>query len=200
MKNVYRRYFRVTSGPVMDFISHANEVNDAAHKQYLEILADIGAKLQYYQRDGKLTGILFEGEPDSGVFKKNGQFGWYPKKNCAKGREIHKRLESVETINPSMALKSVGLSTVPVLFTGGRCYWATLTIIPETPPAAYVSVPWYDEDPAELEKYREERSKGTWGDGNLDHLLWQPSEGMEPVKEWELSRAIDEWNEKVKAA
>lgn len=197
MNHVYRRFFRVLTGPLMDAISHANEVNKEARNRYLEILKDIGAQPRYYQRDKKLTGILFDENPDPKVFKSLGRFGWYPKRNCAKGREIHKRLSAVETINPDSALETIGLSTFPVMFYGGKCYYATLTIIPQTPPVAYVGIPWADEDPEELARYEMDRATGRRGDRSLDHLLWKPLDGMEEVKEWEVQKHISEWIERV---
>lgn len=197
--DIYRRYFRVESGPLIDEIKAINKLNEVAHEAYIDILKDVdGATTdRYYHIDNRLTGIMFDSHPDSKVFKKT-KHGWYPKQNCKAGKELVKRLKDVKTRSQANALNVVGLSSGPSLFGGGMCRYSTLAVIPEDPPVIYVSTPWYDEDPSKIEQYKKDKAAGTRGDANFDSILWEPSPDMVEVKKWELDRHIDEWNEKHK--
>ena len=197
--NIYRRYFRVTGGPLVEAVRKAAQVNSAAHSEYQKILAEIGANPAYYQRRQKLVGIIFDTKPDSGIFMRSKGGGWYPKKNCSAGKKLAARIEAVKTIDPQSALKAVGLSDRPTIFFDSKCYWPTLTIIPEASPVVYVSVPWFDADPEKLKQYKSDRAAGICGYANYDAVLWQPTAEMAEIKNWEVDRHIDEWNEKVES-
>lgn len=195
--NVYRRYFRVKTGPLVEAVIEGNNVNSVARESYRSIVEEVGAELGYYQRGQKLVSMIFKGTPDKKRFKQC-DGGWYPKKNCKAGKELAARLEAIETRDLQECLEVVGLSRLPSIFSGGRCYHATLTVIPEKPPIIYVNVPWYDADPDALKLYEKERSNGKHFDSSLDAVLWNPAPEMAEVKGWEVDRHIDEWNEKVK--
>jgi hypothetical protein len=194
--NVYRRYFRITNGPVIDHVSKAIDINTKAHKEYIEILNSFAlAHDGYHHNDRKMVGISFKQTPDRDIFKRT-KNGWWPKKTSFKGREILKRIEEVETVSEKDALQLLGLGRGPRLFKTGLCYFATLTTIPENPPVVYITVPWCDRDPEEVQQYKEQRKNKTSFDANLDALLWTPSPEMEEVKEWEVKKHIDSWNYK----
>lgn len=197
--DIYRRYFKVINGDIIDFIKAANAINKKAREKYMQIAESIGATRKYYHRDERLCGFIFEKAPDSGVFKST-KWGWYPKRNCKKGKELVERLKAVETKDPQEALKLVGLNNSPTLFGAGKCYFPTLIFIPDDTPVVYITVPWYDEDPETLEKYKKENAEGVHYCGNYDAVLWEPTPEMEEVKKWQVERHIDEWNEKAKAA
>lgn len=192
--DVYRRYFRITSGPLLDEVKKIQAITDAAHKEYLKILNEIGAKPEYYFSGGKLIAVEFENEPDRLIYKKSYHCnGWYPKRNKA-GKQILSKFESVHTKDMREALHSVGLPNCKTIFMGSACYSPTITVIPECPPVIYVAVPWYDEDPEKINKYKKERESGKEGNFNYDSLLWDPTEDMQPVKKWEMNQHIVEWN------
>lgn len=197
---VYRRYFRVTDGPIFDHITEAKKINAKANEQYEIILTEIGAELQYYHHGHKMVGLLFEDEPDKSLFKKRKRGGWWPKKNCKAGKELIARIQAVETKDPNDALRLVGLANCPTIFGGTMCYRPTLVIIPEASPVAYISVPWYDESPKKLEQYKKDRSARTHYNANLDALFWEPTPNMEEVKKWEMDKHIEEYNESIKKA
>lgn len=193
--NIYRRYFRVTTGPLMDAIFRHKEIEKQANEKYKAILKEIGAKEEYYVRNGRLDAIIFESKPDERLYKRAGN-GWYPKKNIAFSRDLHKRLSSVKTSDISDCLDVIGLSGTQTLVGGGRCYFPTITLIPwETGKVALVTVPWYDEDPEEIAKYLD---YGTRFCSNLESLLWKPTAEMQEIKEWEAKKEIETWNEKVR--
>lgn len=193
--DVYRRYFRVTSGPLFDAVVAATEVNRSARKEYGKILDSIGAKCdQWYQIDDRLVGLIFGETPDKNLFKKV-RNGWMPKKNNKKAKAIADRIASVKTENINDLLSVVGLSSFPRIFAGGKCYSATLTDIPSDPPVIYVCVPWFDVDPVKLKAYKADKNSR---DSNYEAILWEPPADMEEVKGWEVDKAIEEWNASVK--
>ncbi len=196
--DVYQRYFRIKSGPLVDAVIEANQINADAVIEYQKILKEIGARPEFYHCGGRLVGVNFESRPHSGLFKRQ-TFGWYPKKNCRVGKELAAKIEAVKTKNPKMALKLVGLSDHPTLFGAGRCYSPSMTVIPEKPPVIYISVPWYDEDPDKIEQYKKDHEAGIRSDLNFESILWEPTSEMQEVKRWEVDRHVDEWNEKVRA-
>ena len=198
MRDIYRRFFKITDGPVIDHINEAAKVNDDAHEQYKIILDEVGAKHTYYHRGRKMTAMMFESEPDRNLFKKSGQ-GWWPKKNSKTGKDLNERLDAIVTKDPNEALKLIGLDNNPCVFSGSKCYWPTLIVIPEAKPVVYVTLPWFDADPKEVEQYRQDRDTGICVSRNLDHILWAPSKDMEEIKNWQMDRHLDEWNESVKA-
>jgi hypothetical protein len=175
---VYRRYFRITEGPLVEEYKKTEKINDKAHKEYSEILKEIGAEQRYYHQNFMLTCMLFSVYPDTKIYKRKDS-GWYPKKNCRQGKEIAKRIESVETKNPDSCLEGIGLSyNSPEVFSGAKCYYNTLIVIPENKPVFYVSVPFNNEDKKDI--------------------TWEPSDEMQEVKKWEVEKHIEEWNDKVK--
>ncbi len=195
--NVYRRYFKVAKGPLVDAVVHARQVNKEAWEKYQEILSDIGAKPGYYQTRNCLVAVVFEKEPDRYLYKRSGK-GWYPKRNIKEGRALHERFAAVKTIDEQKCLKEVGLTDNPTIFGSNRAHCPSLTIIPSDTPVLFVLVPWYDEDPEKLARYVKDREKGSHYNGTLDAVLWCPTKDMLEVKEWEYLRSIDEWNESVR--
>ncbi|NCC68654.1 MAG: hypothetical protein EOM14_10780 [Clostridia bacterium] len=196
---VYKRVFKVTSGKIIDAVVEDKAVNDLANKEYRAILEEIGAKLEYYQRDGRMCGIIFEGLPDRKVFKPLNK-GWWPKKNCKAGRELCNKISAVKTVDKRDVLALVGLhGAFPRVISEGKGYYCSLVVIPEEKPVVYITVPWWDEDPDKVSAYKKRRDAGTEGNHNYDAILWEPTPDMEEVKMWELERHIDEWNSALKS-
>lgn len=197
--NKYNRYFRVTEGPLIAAIIEANTVNRAARKLYADILQDIGAQETYLQRDNKLVAVIFDSKPNPNRYKRVDQ-GWYPKRNSTEGRDLHRQFELVKTANVQECLATVGLTTSPTIHdpSKGVCYFAALMVIPSDPVVAYVRVPWYDEDPEVVEQYKADKAAGIRSCMSLDAITWDPTGDMLEVKEWEMSKAIDEWNAGVR--
>ncbi len=198
--NVYRRYFKATSGPMIDKIKESQSINIEANKKFSEILQELGACNEYYHREGKLIAMKFPGNVDQNKYKKMSCGGWYPKRNTKYGRELHKRIDLVATSPETNSLSSIGLTTSPTIFSAGRCYFPSMTKIPSDPMVVFVSVPWYDEDPEAVELYKIDRELGRRGDGNIDAILWQPSDELVEIKEWEVTKAIEEWNQSLKSS
>lgn len=195
---VYRRYFKVENGPVIDAVKEIENINNMAHYEYVKILEEIGAESGYYHRNRKLVSIVFKDGPDPKLYKKKDS-GWYPKKNCKAGKDLALRIESIKTRNPKEALQAIGLSSSPSIFGGGRAHYNSIILIPEVKPVAYISVPWYDEDPDVLDLYKKEKAAGKHYCTNYDSISWAPTSDLVEVKKWQVDRHIDEWNEIVKS-
>lgn len=193
--DVYRRYFRVTEGPLIDAMKDAIEINNRAKREYVNILHKIGAERQYYHIDNRLVAVQFKDEPDRYLYKKCKHGGWYPKRNTKEGKTLHERFKSVKTEADSECLKLVNLSSSPTLAGAGRCYFPTITVLPSEDMVIFISVPWYDEDPDVLAEYVKDKNHM---DRNYDAILWKPSEEMVEIKRWEVEKEIDQWNESIK--
>lgn len=199
MLSVYRRYFRVKTGPLMVAVTKAREINANAHKDYLKLLEEYGAEPQYYTASStnkKLIAMCFESEPDRYLFKKvKRTSGWYPKKNNSHGKQIADRFEAIETRNES-CLDVVDLDNFARITCNGRAYRSVMVVIPSDPVVLYISVPWYDVDPEELKAYKADTTNSY--DHNILAVMWEPDEHMIEVKSWEMDKAITEWNESIK--
>lgn len=194
---IYRRYFKVTEKSFTDLVLEYQKQNLLAHEEYLKILKDIGAKPEYFHMKGKLTGILFDEKPDSTIYKKVGNNSFYPKKNNKQGKEIACLLEKVEIKNIQDLLSVFELSSQPGLFYESKCYYSTLIFIPDKKPVAYITVPWKDEDPQKLKEYKKKKKQESFFDSSLDWLLWKPKKTMKEIKGWEVTKHIEEWNDKI---
>ena len=192
--DVYRKYFKVESGPLFDAVNEARAINAAANEKYKELLEKVGATQQYYQVGNQLTAMTFNEEPDNTLFKRikrcNG--GWYPKKNSKKAKAIADEFEAVNTVDEQDCLSVVGVGGFARIFCASRAHRSTLTVIPSDPIVVFVSVPWYDIDPKELEEYK---ANENYRSQNIDAIMWEAPVEMVPIKKWEIDRAVDEWNE-----
>lgn len=198
--NVYRRYFKVTTGPLIKALKHHREVTKQSHVEYESICTEVGADVgKFYQRDGKLVGFIFSGSPDQEVFKK-GKYGWTPKKNTKRGKAIAKQVAAVKTSDVKDCLKEVGLGNYFArIFTDCRAYGVSIIDIPDSTPWALIAVPWYDENPDVIAKYKDASGSKKHFNANLAAILWEPSADMVELKEWQFNKEISDWNESVKS-
>ena len=196
--SVYRRYFRVTTGPLIAAVKDSIKVNGLAAKQYLKIAKEIGASDTFLHVDNRLTGFIFEGMVDKTLFRQaRNRNGWYPKKTSKVGRNLCKRLKAIETYGEDKLLHSIDIHSKYAFMTSNRMHISTVVFIPTEEIVAFVSIPWKDINPKELEEYKLARAKRKHMSAELDHLLWEPDEHLVAVKEWQCIKEIDEWNESV---
>lgn len=191
--NIYQRYFKVESGDLIADVLESIRINNQANDQYKLILDDIGALPKYYHIDMRVTSICFEITPDTNIYKRTEQ-GWYPKKNTKFGRDLHNKLRKIKVKPIDDSLRIIGLESFPTIIHGHTGYSSTIFYTPSDPIVCYVSVPWYDEDPKVLEEYLTDRNNGISFNCAYDHLLWEPTKDMIEVKEWEVKKAVDDWN------
>lgn len=181
--SLYRRYFRVTEGPLIAAVKEIETFNKAGRAEYEKILIEIGAKLNYYHQGEKLKCFLFDKEPDTKIFKRV-QPGWYPKKTSKVAKAFALRFEAVKIKNPQDAMEVIGLSTNDMMIRDMKIASPQTITIPGDTFTVYVVVPWYDDDP---EKKTTEKL-----------LLWKPAPELNEVKEWEVRKHIEEWNENIR--
>ena len=197
--SVYSRHFKVTEGPIIEEMKRIRLVIKAAQDEYSDIVKDMGADPGYYQRDNELTGVLFtDNKVDRALFKpvgRNGKYGWYPKKTHREGRLWAGRLAAVETAKDEDVLSLAGIPDQDRFFwlcKGGKVYFPTVIHIPK-PLTAVIRVPWYDEDPEKIERYRRD-PEGVECDSIF---LWEPKPEMVEIKEWEFLKLVEEYNTSI---
>ena len=196
--NIYRRYFKITTGPIIDAVTETNRINDAAHEEYIKLCDEVGAKHEYWHNKRHMVGFNFDSPPDERLWKNLGQGRYWPKKNSKWGKDLTKRIEAIKTKSVDSCLEVFGLYDGPTLFGDNKAHYPVLIMLPYAAPIFMVSVPWYDVDTKELEEYKQQHTAGKHYDRNIDSVIWEPTEDMQPIKEWEYHKLIDEWNDHVR--
>lgn len=198
--DVYNRYFRITSGPVLEKAREIEAANLKAMEAVLSFCNEIGAENCFSRRDGVLTGFKFAGTPDQQVWKQPDSFGnYWPRKNSAQGREMLDRIRQLPRLrNITEALKAVGLLIEGPVLISGRNGHACGISGNGTLGVYFVSVPWRDVAQEDLAKYQQEKADGTHWSIVMDHLLWKPTADMVEVKRWEAEKEIEELNARLR--
>lgn len=196
--NIYRRYFKITTGPIVNAVAEADRINDAAHEEYIKLCDEVGAKHEYWHSKRQMVGFNFDTPPDNRLWKTLKQGGYWPKKNSIWGKDLAKRISTIKTKSVDSCLEVFGLHDSPRLFANGHAYWPRLIVLPWDAPIFIVSLPWYDEDLAKLAEYQQKRAAGSYFSIHMDSLLWEPTADMQSIKGWEYYKLIDEWNAHVK--
>jgi hypothetical protein len=195
MSDIYRKYFKIIDGPLIDDLLRIRAVRDAAIKEYVKIMDRLGAKTTTWMESSRgLAGIFFDNRPDDKLFKQV-DGAWYPKQNSKAGKALHAEIRAVVYEHDDNALHVVGLKKGPSLYSNGHVHFINLIVVPSDSPVAFVNMPWRDVDPEKLKKY-------TFGDGDndMDCLLWKPHASMKGIKHWELEKDLDEWNGRERIA
>ena len=187
--SVYKRFFRVTEGPFVSRIDQIFSERDEASKLYEALCKDIGASSAH--AGNVFAGFKFKppGPNDPKNWKLSGSL-WLPKKTTKAGKALQARIDSLPLpAQVQSALLAADLHSGPALVEGNRWYGSTLY---GAAGIWFVCVPWRDEDPEKLEKYRNDRSAGIWMDGCLYHLLWSPPAEFVEVKRWQVEKEYEE--------
>lgn len=198
---IYTRYFRVTGGPLMTKAAEIEAANKVARKAITDFCSDIGAEASQLYSDGRFSGFTFAAAPDMTAWKQPNKLGHYwPRKTSAAGKALLARIETLPRIVPvKMALKVVGLSPdLPVVTHENRWTAPTLAGLADLG-ELFVCVPWRDEDPEKLAAYKAGRKAGKAWSMELDHLCWEPTADLVEVKRWEVEKALEDLNAKIKA-
>lgn len=193
--SIYTRYFRVTSGPLLEMAQKIEEEKINAKVAIRAFMKEIGAK-EFYPR----RGFRFDAPPDPSIWTKRNAYGAHmPKRNTAAGKQMCERIKALPQIpDYTDIIDVVGLQKGPVLFRNRTAYFVTALGIPSKG-VIFISVPWEDIDPRKLEEYQRERAVGDRFSMELEHLAWQPTPEMEEVKRWEVEREIEEINAQIAA-
>lgn len=201
--SVYRRFFRVTEGPMVEEIDRLQDLWAAAAVHAEKLAKQVGGEFQTWESNGGFAGFTFKEAPCQKTYRllKKHRL-WVPRKNTPEGKEVWAAIDQVPLPAPvDSAMKLVDLTpNFPALFHGGKWYAPTLWGFGKPISVWFVNVPWMDVDPAELEAYKIERDAKTRRDTNLDHLSWTVPEGWTEVKHWQVEKEAEEINERRKAS
>lgn len=194
---VYRRYFKVSKGPLIDRISEIKKINEQAHSECMQIIKEVGADSSYFGTRGKIVAFSFSETPCTKTFKKHSCGGWTPKHSTKLGKAIVSKLGAIKSIDEDDALEEVGLHRGPRIFNGFTAHIASLVVIPSEPLVAFVQCPWFDADPEKLAAYKKNKEAGIEYYADFEAIGWVPTDDMDEVKEWEMMRDIDAWNDSL---
>lgn len=200
--SVYKRYFRVTEGLMVDEINRLQDLMSAAAVHADKVAKQVGGDFQTWQSSGNFAGFKFKVAPCQKTYRLLKKHGlWIPRKNTPEGKEVWASIDQVPLPKPvDSALAAADLApNIPALFHGSKWYAPTLWGFGKPVSVWFVSVPWLDVDPEELKAYKTDREARTRRDGNLDHLLWTAPEGWAEVKHWQIEKESEEINARTKA-
>lgn len=199
---IYHRYFRVTTGPLIEAGRALMQRRREAFVVIKAFCAEIGATDAHTYQSGNIAGFDFNIPPDPRVWASPTKSGVYrPRANTKAGRELKARVDALPTApNLTTSISEVGLcNNFPALIHGGMGYSSVAFGAPERG-VMFVKVPWRDIDPQELAEYKQQRASDspTRYSNSLDHLLWTPTADMIEVKEWEVLREVEEINAAIR--
>ena len=201
MKTIYRRYFKVTSGPIAIAAKALVDNHEEVRAKYLEILSGIGAEENYWHSEHRLIGFTPIG--DKSMYRKVKDAGYYPKVKTKESRALRDRLRDVDKLVMRRHGEIMQMANEPSeIFSGMAIHFPTPTILNydnDSPLVVFISVPWYDEDPEVIAEARKNASLGNRLTGEIRALLWEPSTEMKEVKEWEVLKDIENFNNRNKA-
>ncbi len=189
---MYDRFFRIVGAKFIDELEEIYVEKEIRTKQLIALADELGAVATEYP-SGKFAGFSFQNMPDQHLFTKPKGGVCMPRGNTNAGKALLKRLKDLPSSRSLLdAFNSVGLDRgEATLIIGGRVrscglHWFKAAC------TAYVSVPWYDEDPKVVEQYKKDKAKKVCSYMNLDHMLWTPPTDWTEIKEWEMLKEIDE--------
>lgn len=193
--SVYKRYFRVTEGPMVDEIDRLQELLSAAAVHADKVAKQVGGEFKTWQNSGSFAGFTFKAPPCQKTYRLLKKHGlWVPRKNTPEGKEVWAAIDQVPLPDPAeSALKLADLTpNAPALFSDSKWYAPTLWGYGKPVSVWFVSVPWLDVDPEELAAYKKDRAAGSRCDSNLEHLSWEAPEGWVEVKRWQIEKESEE--------
>lgn len=202
MSRSYTRFFRVTSGPLIQALRDRISEMQAGWDAWLRLAEELGAETVMRYDNGRVAGFTFEPgkAPDLKLWKRLDNGCWWPKRNSKAAKDLYDRVAKTQRpVSEQEALKVIGLHTSPVVIEGNRAKLCAVYGYPEEG-RLYVQVPWRDVPAAELDAYRANREAKTHYSMELDHLLWSPTEDMVEIKEWECLRETESLREAERKA
>jgi len=194
--SVYKRYFRVTNGPMVEEIDRLFELRFAASARYKEFGDKYGAtETHSFERSGAFAGFVFNTPPDQAVYRRDAKTRlWLPRKNVPAGKAIWAEINELPKAHTvEYAPRLAGLEPgMPFLTDAGRWYAPSLWGFGAPRNVWFVSVPWMDVDPDKLAAYKADKAEGKRFDRDLDALSWEPPAGWTEVKRWQVEKESDE--------
>ncbi len=191
--NTYRRYFAIKDAATIETIEAIMDEKIAYGKAINEIGKEVGAKQAWQTTEGSFYGFDFEETPDRSLWKQTRhKDAWKPKLSSRAGKALSKRIGDIP--KPRMAEDALEPHGLRGGFSGGMFVGTKVllvTIAGSSEKGWFVSLPWQDRNPAEIEQYKKDREQKKQFDSTLDHLCWTPPAEWEEVKEWQVLKALD---------
>lgn len=202
--SVYRRYFKVPfDSPVHVKLNEIMDQHDAASAAYHRIKNAVGAEsILAHTETMSLEGFCFNPRIEHPDWTKpdrsNGS--QRPRRTTINGKKLWAEIESVPKCeNLYSALELAGLSSSAFGGINIGCTFYRTTLAWRRDTYLFVSVPWMDEDPETLQRYKDGFYE-VWRGGNLNHLLWKPPADWVEVRKWEMDRERDQAKSSQKSA
>lgn len=206
---VIRRYFLINNDSqlVQNLIEGEQRKQESIDK-IAELVKEVGAKDGRYSR-ASLLGFIFDGEPDTKLFKYVNRTGcWYPKQNIKAGKELAARMKNLKIFDPDEELlNAFGLAGgFPLIFGESKGHIATVIKglnterLTELPPLVIVNMPWAEFDEEFTKEIEEYKNATHWSNTSYEYLLQDHAIFGHPdakeIKEWEYLKAVDEYNDR----
>ena len=192
-----RRYFKVESDKANQLLEEHNNKRSEIENKLRELKKDVGAEDVYKNSFGHIIGVSFKDEPDTVKLYKKVEHGlYYPRKNTAEGRELAKKFESIGSVP---FVEKCGILELfnanKSLMSGMTLYSTSVHVIPNQ--AIYISMPWCDVPLEELQRRKEKGQTDTALNSDIDAAAWVKPVELVEVKEWELQKVVDEYNDSL---
>jgi hypothetical protein len=197
-----RRYFLVESKEADELIKNMNEHNEDVRQKVIALREEVGASDIYTDQSyGNIVGVTFDERPDEERLYKRvqGERGlFYPRKNTKEGRELAKKFESIPELMTESTCGILELFDLKGsgMLSGMTLYMPNIHIIPNN--AVYISIPSHDIPLEELERRKASGQTDTNLNSMISSAKWIPPECFTELKEWEVQKAYDEYNESLK--
>lgn len=204
---MYHRYFKVTSGPLIEELIKIREQRNESLAQWKAFALEIGAKEWLLYSNGAFGGFYFETPPDMSIWKQNkGDKGLTPRHSVPSGKELWNRIGKLPRMIPfDNALSAIKLDDCPVIFSDRYAHRCTIFgCFNEN--VFFVKVPWVklsEADEVRFAEYKDNKASEEprlWYESEFDHLMWTPHDSLVEVKEWEVLKWKDEQEQQSKAA
>lgn len=151
------------------------------------------------ERSGSIVGVRFNERPDEdNLYKrvKGERNMFYPRKNTKDGRALAKKFESIPYFIREVDCGILELfDAEQSMLSGMSLYESCVHIIPDT--AIYVSMPCHGIPLEELERRKAEGQTDTNLNSMISSAKWVVPDELTEVKEWQVQKAFDEYNDSL---
>jgi len=114
-------------------------------------------------------------------------------KNTAFGKELHKKLKSIDTVKDDDLLDFLGIARK--LFDIPYMRYSTAHILPYEAPVIIIQMPWKSVSPKEIEAYKKDNDVH---DMTMDFLCFEPLPEMIEIEKYEIKELVDSYNASLK--
>lgn len=198
--SVYRRYFRVSSGPLIDELKRMFAQFEEYKSVVGKIAEEVGAEQEWLVHGSSFGGFRFKTQPDMKLWREVSGYDnmYYPRRTSKEGKALYERIKKApERPDFNKALDVINVSGAWLNIDWNKMTHAGFVYLNPSDDTTFIQVPWRDVEPAKLEEYKAKRAAGGHREEELEHLLWTPHESMTEVKEWEYLKHKSDRQEKA---